>query len=69
MPTSFEATIVDGRIAIPSDLHLPELARVVVTIAEAAPSTSGRIFSPRLSDPSQAADFCMDVAESPHAGV
>jgi hypothetical protein len=45
-------------------LHLEEAKR-----ASAAPPLGARVYSPRLADPEQAADFEMEVREVPDDGV
>ena len=65
----FEATVEDGRIALPPETGLPEHTRVRVVIEVGEPRTF-RMMSPRLANPEQAADFVMDVTEEPSdAGV
>ncbi len=55
-------------------IGLPDGTRVHLHVEE-GPSAGGeavyigRIHSPRLANPQQAADFTMEVREAPHAGV
>jgi hypothetical protein len=67
--TTYEATIVNGQICLPANVHLHENAKVLVVVPREAQSSSGRIFSPRLAHPEQAAEFRMEVREVADAGV
>lgn len=59
---SFEGVVENGRIQLPAGVTLPEGAKVYVICPEIAefevePPPVAHIYSPRLADPSQAADF------------
>jgi hypothetical protein len=66
---TYEATVVNGQIRLPEDVHLPEKCKVLVTVPGDTPVSLGRIYSPRLAHPEQAAEFHMDVREISDAGV
>ena len=65
---TYEATVVNGLIRLPADVQLPENARVLITVPAGSMETPC-IASPRLADPSQAADFAMTNVEIRSAGV
>ncbi len=66
---TYEATVVDGLIRLPVDVHLPENSKVLIFVPSKTPRSLGRIPSPRLADPNQAVDFRLTVREIPDAGV
>jgi len=66
--TSFEATVVNGEIRLPSHIHLPDNARVIVLMPTEG-RTLPRIVSPRLADPLLIGEFQMTVEELPNAGL
>ena len=66
---TYEGIVVDGKIQLPADVHLPEKSRVLVTLPDESPAQPPRIDSPRLVHPEQAEDFTMNVEEAPDAGV
>ena len=65
----YEGIVVDGKIQLPADVHLPEKSRVLMTLSVESPSQPPRVHSPRLVHPEQAEDFVMNVEEVPDAGV
>jgi hypothetical protein len=66
---TYEATVVNGLIRLPEDVHLPENSTVLVFVPSKTPESLGRIPTPRLADPSQAVDFRLTVQEIPDAGL
>lgn len=61
---TLEAIIEDGQIRLPSNIRLPERTKVFVVIPGVEVERTGRIASPRLARPEQAADFVMEVTEA-----
>jgi hypothetical protein len=66
---TYEATIINGVIQLPADVHLPENAKVLIVIPQQIQVSPKRISTPRLAHPEQAIDFQMDVREIADAGV
>lgn len=66
---AYEATVINGQLMLPGDIHLPDNSKVFVVVPNGAERRTARISSPRLLHPEQAADFVMDVQEIPDAGV
>lgn len=67
---TYEGVVENGSIHLPPGALLPENARVYVVVPEMTAESTAHIRSPRLADPSQAAEFEMEVIkESPDAGV
>lgn len=67
---TFEATVEDGQIRLPSDIHLPDHTRVYVLVPDHQAPPGSRVMSPRLVHPGQAADFQMQVEiEGADAGL
>jgi hypothetical protein len=58
---SFEGIVEQGQIRLPSDVHLPEKARVYVVIPNAVMPPRAFAASPHLANPEQAADFIKHV--------
>ena len=66
---TYEATVVNGQIRLPDNVHLPENSKVMIVVPNETSLISGRILSPRLAHPEQAAEFQMDVREISDAGL
>ena len=67
---TYEATVENGQIDFSDPVQLPERSKVYVVVPNATGQTRHRIVSPRLANPTQAANFVKDVAiENSHAGV
>jgi hypothetical protein len=67
---TFEATVEDGHIRLPSDVRLPNHTRVYVLVPDPQAAPVARVISPRLVHPEQAADFQMQVGiETADAGL
>jgi hypothetical protein len=66
---TYEATVINGQISLPAGVELPDNAKVLVIIPNELQERAGRLRSPRLAHPEQAADFSMDVQEIADAGV
>ena len=65
---TYEAVVENGQVRLPSDLQLPENARVYVVVPEIDRSRA-LIASPRLVHPEQAKDFVLTVEERGDAEV
>jgi len=61
---TLEGLVENGRIRLLDGPVLPDETRVYVVVPDAAPQTP-RLWSPRLAEPEQAADFRMHVTEPP----
>jgi hypothetical protein len=58
---TLEGTVENGRIRLHPDIRLPENAKVYVLVPDVEVAQRARVISPRLADPSQIADFQMEV--------
>jgi hypothetical protein len=59
---TFEGLVEDGQIRLLDDAQLPDKTKVYVVVPDTGSRVS-RLWSPRLADPEQAADFRMEVTE------
>jgi hypothetical protein len=67
---TLEGVVEQGRIRLPSDVHLPEKMRVYVIVPDVQSERARNIASPRLVHPEQIAAFKMQVIEeSTNAGI
>ncbi len=67
---TIEAIVDNGQIKLPSDVHLPEHAKVYVVVPDMKIEPTAHLFSPRLKNPNQATEFEMQVVEeSSDAGL
>lgn len=57
---TFEGLVENGQIQLPGGTVLPDKTRVYVVVPDAAPQ-SAHLWSPRLANPEQVADFRMQV--------
>ena len=62
--TTYEGVVENGQIKLTEEVNLPEHARVYVVVPSGEPPRY-HMRSPRLADPSRAADFAMEVLEEP----
>ena len=60
---TFEGTVENGQIRLRDNVTLPNKAKVYVIVPEMAPERPLKIFSPRLVNPADAADFVKVVLE------
>ena len=60
---TIEATVDNGQIKLPSDVHLPEQAKVYVVVPDMKVDPTAHLFSPRLKNPNQASEYEMQVIE------
>ncbi len=61
---TYEGTVVQGQIRLKDNIRLPESTRVYVIVPGVAKTdNTAKVASPRLAQPSQAADFEMEVSE------
>ncbi len=63
--TTYEGFVENGQIRLKTKVNLPEKAKVYVVIPELETETqkSVRIFSPRLVNKNQVADFKKEIIE------
>lgn len=67
---TLEGVIENGQIRFPSQVHLPEGARVFIIVPDMHIQQQARIYSPRLKNPEQSRDFELEVsAENNNGGV
>lgn len=67
---TIEGIVDNGQIKLPADVHLPEHAEVYVIVPDMKIEQTVHLFSPRLKNPNQAAEFEMEIlAESPDASL
>lgn len=67
--TTYQATVVNGQIHLPQNVHRPENGIVYVVIPASSTAPLGTVRSPRLARPEQAVDFQMTVENAADAGV
>ena len=60
---TYEATVENGQIKLPSAVNLPEHTRVLVVVPSTESKTGSRVLSPRLVHPEDASDFAIEVIE------
>lgn len=60
---TLEGIVEKGQIRLKPNLQLPDKTKVYVVVPDIQVEKYARIFSPRLANPEQAADFKMEVAE------
>ncbi|MDQ3652125.1 MAG: hypothetical protein M3458_18005 [Acidobacteriota bacterium] len=60
---TIEANVNNGQIKLPSDVNLPEHDRVYVVVPDMKTEPTAHLFSPRLKNPNQAAEFEVQVIE------
>ncbi len=65
---TYEATIEEGRVKLPDNVHLPERAIVYVVVPGVEEVISRKIHSPRLARPEQSIEFLKEVVKE-DAGV
>jgi hypothetical protein len=62
---TFEGVVDDGQIRLKTNIRLPEKTKVYVVVPDIQVEQVAHIFSPRLANPEQAADFKMEIIEEP----
>ena len=60
---TLEGIVENGQVRLPSDVTLPEHARVYVVIPDSGIPGPLGVHSPRLKYPAQAADFAKEIVE------
>ena len=60
-----EGKVEHGQIRLPAGVMLPEHARVFIVVPEVETTLEARVYSPRLKNPQQIADFTKEVIEAP----
>ena len=58
---TLEGVIENGQIRFPSQVHLPEGARVFIIVPDMQIQEQARIYSPRLKNPEQIRDFDLEM--------
>ena len=58
---TLEGTVENGQIKLSGNVQLPEKTRVFVVVPNWRALKETRLYSPRLVNPEQAADFRMEV--------
>ena len=61
--TTFQCTIENGQIRLPTNIRLPEKATVYVVIPNLEVVSVAYVGSPRLANPEQSVDFKKEVSE------
>ena len=64
--TAFEGVVENGQIRLPTDVRLPDKAKVYVVVPDVEVKPIACIGSPRLVHPEQLADFKKEVVEESH---
>jgi hypothetical protein len=65
-----EGIVEKGVVRLKAGVHLPDHTKVLVVVPGIEVEPAARIMSPRLAYPEQAADFVMEVGETPEdAGI
>ena len=65
-----EGVVLHGQVKLPPDVCLPENFKVYVLVPDAQTISTAYIYSPRLKNSAQAADFTMEVLEeTPNAPI
>jgi hypothetical protein len=60
---SFEGVVREDQIKLPPNVHLPDETKVTVIVQTESPGKIAHVYSPRLVNPAQAADFVLEVTE------
>ena len=60
---TLEGIVENGQIRLRDNLTLPEHTKVYVVIPDVEMAPQAHIYSPRLVDPEQAADFAKEIVE------
>ena len=63
---TIEGVVENGQVRLPSNVRLPERAKVYVIVPDAKVSSTAYVGSPRLAHPEQASDFEKVVVEEDH---
>lgn len=66
---TYQASVVNGVIHLPAEVHLPDNTKVLVVVPQQQQTVLHRIMSPRLANPDDLIDFQMEVRELTDAGV
>jgi hypothetical protein len=61
--TTFEGIIENGQVRLPTNVHLPEKAKVYVVVPDVEANQVAYVGSPHLAHPEQAVDFKKEVFE------
>ncbi len=60
---TIEGVVDNGQIKLASDVRLPEHTKVYVVVPDMKIEQSTHLFSPRLKNQNQAADFEMEIVK------
>lgn len=60
---TIEGIVDNGQIKLTSDVHLPDHIKVYVVVPDMKIEPSVHLFSPRLKNPEEVAEFEMEVVE------
>jgi len=60
---TFEGSVENGQIRLPDHVILPDQTKVYVVIPDVKGTLQARVYSPRLAQPEQAADFAKEIIE------
>ena len=67
---TIEGIVDNGQIKLASDVRLPEHTKVYVVVPDMKIEQTAHLFSPRLKNPEEVAEFEMEVVEeSPDASL
>ena len=62
---TYEGVVEHGQIRLRAGVRLPEKTEVYVIVPDVQIKRGARIYSPRLAQPEQLADFELEVIEEP----
>jgi hypothetical protein len=62
---TIEGIIDNGQIRLASDVRLPERTKVFVVVPDMKIEQTVHLFSPRLKNSDQAAEFKMEIVQEP----
>jgi hypothetical protein len=60
---TYECVVENGCVRLPAEAHIPEKSTVYLVVPDPDEQRTIHIYSPRLSDPSNAAFFKLEVKE------
>jgi hypothetical protein len=67
---TLEGIVDHGQIRLKSNVQLPDNTKVYVVVPDQQVIERGHVYSPRLVNPEQVADFKMEIIEEPpDAGI
>jgi len=66
---TIEGVVDGGQIKLKSDIRLPDHTKVYVVVPDLGTKPAPQIISPRLKNPTDAADFTMEVMREPSDAI